>query len=113
MHVAVILLQCVFQGVKTLLNPNAQFVGFINFFGRNIGVGPNDDSAKRMIRINCFLSYVNQVFTCFFGFSCFFLGFNGFRILFFKPGNEALLEEIQREVDEYYNYVKCRCESGC
>ena len=27
----------------------------------------------------------------------------------FKPGNEALLEELQRDVDEYYDYVKGRC----
>ena len=27
----------------------------------------------------------------------------------FKPGNEALLEEIQRDVDEYYDYIKGRC----
>jgi len=27
----------------------------------------------------------------------------------FKPGNEALLEEIQRDVDEYYAYLLGRC----
>lgn len=27
----------------------------------------------------------------------------------FKPGNEALLEEIQRDVDEYLAYVEARC----
>ena len=27
----------------------------------------------------------------------------------FKPGNEALLEEIQRDTDEYYDYIRGRC----
>jgi len=29
----------------------------------------------------------------------------------FKPGNEALLEQIQQEVDEYYAYIVGRCEA--
>ncbi|MCL2324563.1 MAG: thiamine pyrophosphate-dependent enzyme [Actinomycetia bacterium] len=30
----------------------------------------------------------------------------------FKPGNEALLEQIQADVDEYYAYLLARCEQS-
>jgi pyruvate ferredoxin oxidoreductase beta subunit len=30
----------------------------------------------------------------------------------FKPENEELLDRIQQEVDEYYTYIKARCEQN-
>ena len=29
----------------------------------------------------------------------------------FKPGNEQLLEQLQRECDEYYAYIEARCNA--